>query len=275
MKLTQYPLFQKLSLVRNKSSHVSKKIKELKKLLPYLLAVVFITSGLLTACASSQPLTKKTSKQAASKKATKTTTIAAIGDGSIEDVRASFRSGNFNRVLQLTKGNPDPNFKYYRGATFFAMMGYKHRFPAKKLIQYRDQAIALLTEVINETEDGELMNRARLWLGVSYDVSYPQRSYKIRALKWLKAVEKDADHREKFYNEAVLYQGDVYARIGNYIKAREYYRKLANSPYPNDIVYDHANRRFSSVNKATKDAYARLKLYLDGTHPDYKPVKDL
>ncbi len=189
----------------------------------------------------------------------------------IGQVRAAYQNGAFNEVLSLTVNSTDPAVQYYRAMTRFAMMGYKHHFASKQLHSYRDETIELLSSVIdNPSTTADLHTRARLWLAVALDLNYTAWKNKNEALVILREVKNDKRTKANYYNDALMYEAELYARMGHYPKARRLYKQLAKTPYTNDPVYDYVRKRHETASVAAANGLTRLQRYMDGTHSEYK-----
>ncbi len=192
------------------------------------------------------------------------------GSAGVEQIKNSLREGNYREVLRLTEGKNDFYSKYYRGIVYMSMMLQKKKFSPSQRIIFRNQAEELLREVGYQADDDDLRARGLLWYGVTVDLAYVDLKNKKKAIAAFYKIESSSLRDSLYYNDALFYAAQVYAKMGWYGVARNYFRR-AGKPSSNDsVIYDYVDNRFYPVDVASEIGFQRLQSYVNGYNKNYK-----
>ncbi len=189
---------------------------------------------------------------------------------SILEVREALEEGRYKKVIRLTQNKDDFYNKYYRGIAYMTMMLQKSRFSSQERIDFRNNAEELLQEVGYQATDDNLKARGLLWYGVTLDLAYSDLKNKKKAIGAFYKIESSRLKDTNYFNDALFYAAQTYARMGWYGVSRNYFKKSSKIGNGNDVIYDYVNNEFYSSDDIGNIGSERLKSYVEGYNIAYK-----
>ena len=150
-----------------------------------------------------------------------------------------------------------------------SMMLQKNRFSPSQRIIFRNKAEALLKEVGYQSNEDDLRARALLWYGVTLDLAYSDLKSKKRAIGAFYKIESSRLKNSDYYNDALFYAAQTYARMGWYGVSKNYFRRAGISAGKDSQIYDYVDNRFYPIDVASEIGFQRLQSYVKGYNKAY------
>lgn len=180
-------------------------------------------------------------------------------DPKLEEVRKMIKVGNYDGVI-ATVGNSDNMYlKYYAGMSYYAKMLMKFRFSESERLGFQAKALTILKQVGNEAPDDLLKARGLLWYGYALHVLNESFAKNKEAIDVFYQIQTTTLKDTDVYDDSLLYTAKVYYKMGWYIQAREYYKKLATEPSKDNQVYDPDVNKFFTPKEASAIGLERIR----------------
>ncbi|MBL8995245.1 MAG: hypothetical protein JNM63_18000 [Spirochaetia bacterium] len=135
----------------------------------------------------------------------------------------------------------------------------KFRFSESERVGFQGKALAILKQVGNEAPDDLLKARGLLWYGYALHVLNESFAKNKEAIDVFYQIQTTTLKETDVYDDSLLYTAKVYYKMGWYIQAREYYKKLATEPSKDNQVYDPDVNKFYTPKEASAIGLERIR----------------
>ncbi len=188
----------------------------------------------------------------------------------LANIQKAMSNFAYQEVISLSENSDDNEILYYRALAYFSMMLNVNNYSEFQRSNFGDRAEVILSNIIDQNDNRELLAKALIWQGILLDARYTSLQSKRQAIDAFFTIQQDITlKRGDLYDESLLYSGDVYSKMGWYIQARSFYRRLARLP-STDVTYDYLDNSFYSPQEAAQRGFERLDQYIQGSHSDYQ-----
>ncbi len=235
-----------------------------------ILGIAVLSLLFLSSCATNKASRVTTVAQTQTTQKLAVTNLSK--DQLLKKIRMAMTNFQYERVIELSYLNKNSEVRYYRALAYFSMMLNTSKYSQSSRNTFGGSAESLLNNVIRSRVRSDLLARALIWRGILLDTRYTSLKNKRRAIGSFFVIQSDPRLKKgSYYDDSLLYSGDVYSKMGWYVQARSFYRRLSRLS-PNNITYDYIDNAFYSPQKAARQGLARLDDYVQGVHLNYQPT---
>ena len=168
-----------------------------------------------------------------------------FSSGDVDELRRLVRAGAFKKAISMNSTTSYED-KYYTGVAYYSLMKQKADIPNSIRAGYRDKAISLLENVGWEARDESLQSRALLWYAMAIHLNYSDLSKKRIALGALHRIQTTRLKDTPAYDDSLLITGQIYTKMGWYIQARKFFKKLKSADSVDGRVWNPEEKSYQS-----------------------------